>query len=188
MAPSIRACAHQLIELVDKVGDDVRAKEDAINDAMRELLALPGLDTMVATPVRADMHSGIGWIYYDGDVRIVRGIMPAGMHLDPHNHGGWNLFGIYRGAVHYRSYRRVDDRSIRYHAELALVEDRVMRDGDVTVLPGPPHDIHSVIGLAPQTTTLLVARGAFAPAREQYFPERNAYLVFEGDGLDAARD
>ena len=187
MAPSIRACAHQLIELVDKVGNDVLAEEAAINDAMRELLALPALDTMVATPVRADTHSGIGWIYYDGDVRIVRGVMPAGMHLYPHNHGGWNLFGVYRGAVHYRSYRRVDDGSIPYHAELALVEDRVMRDGDVTVLPGPPHDIHGVIGLAPSTTTILVARGFFAPAREQYDPDRNTYLVFQGDGLDAVK-
>jgi predicted metal-dependent enzyme (double-stranded beta helix superfamily) len=184
---TIRTCADRIIELLDKVGDDVAAEADAINDAMRDLLALPGLDTMVANPSRNDPHSGLGWIYYDGDVRIVRGTMHAGMILEPHNHGAWNLFGVYRGALHYRSYRRIDDHTIPYYAKLEVVEDRIMRDGDVTVLPGPPADIHGVVGLAPRTVTILVARGQFAPAREQYFPERDAYSLFEGDGLDAVK-
>ena len=187
MPGTIRDCAARIIELLDKVGHDVLAEEAAINDAMRDLLALPGLDTMVANPARSDRNAGLGWLYYDGDVRIVRGTMPAGMALEPHNHGSWNLFGVYRGAVHYRSYRRLDDGRVPFHAHLAPVEDRILRDGDVTVLPGPPDDIHGVIGLAPSTTTILVARGTFAPAREQYYPDRDAYLVFEGDGLDATK-
>lgn len=187
MTGSIRECAARIIELLDKVDDDVLAEEHAINDAMRDLLALPGLDTMVANPTRSPQHAGLGWIYYDGDVRIVRGTMPAGMRLEPHNHGSWNLFGVYRGAAHYRSYQRIDDGSVPFHAELRPLDDRIMRDGDVTVLPGPPHDIHGVIGLAPLTTTILVARGCFSPRREQYYPEHNAYLVFEGDGLDAVK-
>ena len=187
MAGSIRECAARIIELLDKVGDDVLAEEAAINDAMRDLLALPGLDTVVAHPARNNQDAALGWLYYDGDVRIVRGTMPAGMNLEPHNHGSWNLFGVYRGAVHYRSYRRLDNATVPFHAELTPVEDRIMRDGDVTVLPGPPDDIHGVVGLAPQSVTILVARGFFSPAREQYFPERSAYLVFQGDGLDAVK-
>ena len=62
-----------------------------------------------------------------------------------------------------------------------------MRAGDVTVLPGPPDDIHSALGLAPHTVTVLVARAPFNPRREQYLPDENAYLVFEGDGLDAVK-
>ena len=57
---TIRSCAARLIELLDKVGDDVLAEEDAINQVMQELLALPGLDTMVATPARNASDSGLG--------------------------------------------------------------------------------------------------------------------------------
>jgi hypothetical protein len=184
---TIRSCAGRLLELLDKVGDDVLAEEAAINEVMQELLALPGLDTISANPVRDASHGGLGWLYYDGDLRIVRGSMPAGMHLAPHNHGSWNLFGVYRGAVRYESYRRLDDGTIPYYAELEPADHRTLRDGDTTVMPGPPHDIHGVLGLAPLSVTVLVARGFFSPAREQYFPERNAYLVFEGDGLDAVK-
>lgn len=187
MTVTIRSCAARLIELLDRVGDDVLAEEDALNETMQSLLALPGLDTMAANPVRDAATGPLGWLYYDGDLRIVRGTMPAGQHLHPHNHGTWNLFGVYRGAVRYESYRRLDDGSVPYHAELEPADHRTLRAGDTTVMPGPPHDIHGVLGLAPLSVTVLVARGFFSPAREQYFPERNAYLVFEGDGLDAVK-
>jgi predicted metal-dependent enzyme (double-stranded beta helix superfamily) len=187
MTGSIRECAARIIELLDKVGDDVLAEEDAINAAMRDLLAIPGLDTMIVNPVRNNTESGLGWIYYDGDVRIVRGTMHPGMNLEPHNHGSWNLFGVYSGALLYKSYRRLDDGSVPFHAKLEIVENRIMRAGDVTVLPGPPDDIHSALGLAPDTVTVLVARAPFNPRREQYLPDEHAYLVFEGDGLDAVK-
>jgi predicted metal-dependent enzyme (double-stranded beta helix superfamily) len=111
--------------------------------------------------------------------------MPAGFIQSPHNHGNWNIFGIYRGAAQYRSYRRLDDRSRPFVADLEVVEDRVMTDGDVTLLPGPPNDIHTVAGLAPMTTSLLVARGPFAAMREQYLPDRHAYYEVEAE--EAAR-
>lgn len=185
MDGSIRRCALRIIELLDKVGDDVLAEEGAINEALGELLEIPGLDTMVATPARSASDAGLGWLYSDGDVRIVRGVVTAGMHLEPHNHGAWNLFGVYRGALHYRSYRRRDDQSVPYYADLEVAEDRIMGAGDVTVLPSPPHDIHEVIGLAPETFTVLVARGPFSPVRQQYYPDRRAYLVHGGDGFGA---
>ena len=183
---TIRSCALALIDVLDACGDDVGSHEKELTVAMEDLLALPGLDEVPATPTRTD-DGVVGWIYYDGDLRIVRGRMAAGMRLEPHDHGEWNLFAVYHGAVHYTSYRRLDDQTVPYHAELEAVEDRVMRDGDVTVMPGPPGDIHGVVALAPMTTTLLVARGAFLPTRRQYLPEQNTYLEFEGDGLDATK-
>lgn len=184
---TMRALAGRLIEVLDECGDDVASREQDLADAMAAVLALPDLDTRVANPVGdADgAEPFTGWLYNDGDVRIVRGRMPAGMRLEPHNHGTWNLFGVYRGAVNYTSYRRLDDASVPYRAELEVAEDRVMGAGDVTVLPGPPHDIHGVIGLAPITTTVLVARGTFSPVREQYLPEHGCYIRFEGDGRGA---
>jgi hypothetical protein len=60
-----------------------------------------------------------------------------------------------------------------------------MTDGDVTLLPAPPDDIHAVAALAPMTISLLVARGPFAAVREQYLPDRHAY--YEVDAEAAAR-
>jgi len=69
--------------------------------------------------------------------------------------------------------------------DLEVATNRVMTDGDVTVLPAPPHDIHAVTALAPRTTTLLVARGPFSAVRRQYLPELGAYR--ELPAFEAAR-
>ena len=181
---TLRDCALHLIELLDKVGDDVLAKEMELAEAVGNVLALPDLETVNANPSLTAIdpsRASAGWLYQDGDVRIVRGNVPVGMVQQPHNHGGWNLFGVYRGAVKYRSYRRLDDGSVPYFADLEVAEDRIMTDGDVSVLPGPPHDIHAVMGLAPMTTTVLVARGSFDEIREQYIPEHRCYTHERGD-------
>ena len=174
---AVRQGALRLIEILDEVGDDICSAEKEIVEVMGDLLAIPGLDEVPASPVAASPsdRTSTGWLYYDCDLRIVRGRMPAGFIQSPHNHGSWNIFGIYRGAAHYRSYRRLDDRSQRYLADLEVAEDRVMTDGDITLLPAPPDDIHTVAALAPVTTSLLVARSHFSAIREQYLPERHTY-------------
>jgi predicted metal-dependent enzyme (double-stranded beta helix superfamily) len=175
---AVRDGAVRLVEILDEVGDDICSAEKEITAVMADLLAIPGLDEITASPSGASSPSdrtSTGWIYYDCDLRIVRGRMPAGFVQSPHNHGSWNIFGIYRGAAHYRSYRRLDDRSQRYVADLEVAEDRVMTDGDITLLPAPPDDIHTVAALAPVTTSLLVARSQFSAIREQYLPDRHTY-------------
>jgi predicted metal-dependent enzyme (double-stranded beta helix superfamily) len=174
----VRESVGRLIELLDEVGDDICSKEKEITSIMQDLLSVPGLDEVTTNPTWTEAGSApasTGWLYYDCDVRVVRGRMAAGFAQTPHNHGSWNIFGIYRGAVHYRSYRRLDDRSRPHVADLEVAEDRVMVDGDVTLLPAPPDDIHAVSALAPVTTSLLVARGPFDAVREQYLPDLRAY-------------
>lgn len=181
---TVRDCALRLIELLDKVGDDVLVKEKELAEAVGHLLAVPDFETVNADPSPTASVPGqarVAWLYQDGDVRIIRGHVPVGMAQEPHNHGSWNLFGVHSGAVKYRSYRRLDDRSVPYFAELEVAEDRIMTDGDVSILPGPPHDIHAVMGLAPMTTTVLVARGAFDALREHYVPEQRCYTKRPGD-------
>jgi predicted metal-dependent enzyme (double-stranded beta helix superfamily) len=169
------------------VGDDVTAAEGEVEAIMKELLLVEWLDDVDATPAGGDADDDVstGWLYQDADLRIVRGRMRAGFSQEPHDHGSWNIFAVYRGACHYRAYRRLDDGSRPYRADLEVVTDRVMTDGDVTVLPGPPHDIHAVTALAPRTTTLLVARGRFSATRRQYLPELGAYR--ELPAFEAAR-
>jgi predicted metal-dependent enzyme (double-stranded beta helix superfamily) len=173
----VRTAATRLLDVLDRVGDDVLAAEGEIEAIMKELLVVEWLDDVNATPAGDDTDDEVatGWLYQDGDLRIVRGRMRAGFSQEPHDHGAWNIFAVYRGACHYRAYRRLDDGSRPYRADLDVATDRVMTDGDVTVLPGPPHDIHAVTALAPRTTTLLVARGPFSPVRHQYLPELGAF-------------
>src|ERR1044071_7823881 len=110
---AVRTCATVLLEIHDEVGDDVMRKEKEIIAAMQDLLAVPGLDTVLANPSSpaAGGPFSTGWLYYDCDLRITRGIVDAGFVQRPHNHGTWNILGVYRGAMHYRSYERLDDGS-----------------------------------------------------------------------------
>lgn len=187
-ATAIRDCAGRFLEVLDDVGDDVLRREKDLAIIMGDLLALDGLDTVVASPpgaMQGQSKFDTGWLYYDSELRIVRGTMPGGFAQKPHNHGSWNLFGVYRGGLHYRSYRRLDDGNEPYRADLEIAEDRVMTDGEVTILPAPPHDIHAITALASSTVTLLVARGSFSPVRQQYIPELHAY--YDNDATAAAQ-
>jgi predicted metal-dependent enzyme (double-stranded beta helix superfamily) len=190
VSAALRDLTRRLIDVLDEAGADVERRGDELVDVTRNILALPGLDTVVANPAWSggtEEGAATGWLYQDGDVRIVRGTLPAGFTLPPHNHGGWNIFGVYRGAVKYTSYRRLDDRSTKWFAELGVAEDRIMSDGDVTVLPGPPHDIHTITGLAPLTTTVLIARGRFDEVREHYLPSERCYVLRAGDARGQVR-
>ena len=186
LGPAVRACALGLVAVLDEVGDDLPSAAKEIQRLMEDLLAVPGLDRVVGTPQwtgEDDLSASTAWLYYDCGLRITRGRVPAGWIQQPHNHGAWNIFGVYRGAVHYRSYRRLDDRSRPFVAELEIDEDRVMAPGDVTILPAPPHDVHAVSGLAGSSVTVLVAPGPrFSDRREIYLPEQRAYYEGTGDG------
>jgi predicted metal-dependent enzyme (double-stranded beta helix superfamily) len=187
---TLRDLTLDLIEALDKAGDDVEGHADILVARTQEILRLPALDEAVANPAWSEPTTGgpaTGWLYQDGDIRIVRGTMPAGFTLPPHNHGSWNIFGVYRGAVKYTSYRRLDDRTQSYHADLAVAEDRIMTDGDVTILPPPPHDVHTVTGLAELTTTLLIARGRFSDVREHYLVDDHCFVLRPGDARGYTR-
>lgn len=184
---ALRAAAARLIEILDEVGDDVLAAEGEIATVMQALLAEDWLDDVSVSAISGGGGDEVatGWLYNDSDLRIVRARMRAGFSQEPHDHGAWNIFAVYRGAAHYRSFRRLDDGSEPYRAALEVAEDRVMTGGEVSVLPAPPDDIHAVTALAPLTTTLLVARGQFNPVRRQYLPELGVYR--EVPAAEAAR-
>ncbi|TML09042.1 MAG: hypothetical protein E6G39_16935 [Actinobacteria bacterium] len=179
---SVRDAMTKLIAVLDEVGDDLLSAEKEIVVAMQDLMTIPGLDAVATQSNTGQVAPGkptTGLLYYDGEYRLVRGMMPAGFAQKPHNHGSWNILSVYRGAMHYRSYRRLDNRDQPYVADLEVAEDRVMGEGDVTVLPAPPHDIHATAGLAPMTVSFLVARQQFGAMREQYLPELKSYYVVD---------
>src|SRR5262249_30546930 len=100
---AVREHARQLIEVLDEIGDDVLRKEKEIIAIMQSLLDVPGIDPVLANPSAAAAGGpfSTGWIYYDCDLRVTRGIIDAGFVQRPHNHGTWNILGVYHGAMHY---------------------------------------------------------------------------------------
>jgi predicted metal-dependent enzyme (double-stranded beta helix superfamily) len=171
----VRELAGRLIDVLDEVGNAVETAEKELTAIMEDILALPDIEARSALRSSGDGPFSTGWLYYDGDLRILTGLVPAGFVQKPHNHGTWNLFGVAKGAMHYRSFQRLDDRSQPNFADLQTSEDRILRAGDVTVLPGPPHDIHATAGLVDATVTVLVSRQQFNAVREQYLPELKSY-------------
>jgi predicted metal-dependent enzyme (double-stranded beta helix superfamily) len=138
---------------------------------------------------RPGRHTGTTWwLHYDGQLMVVAAVMAAGEVVPPHNHGNWNVTGVWRGAVHYTGYHRRDDRSVDLVADLAVAERRVVRAGQAVFCPPPPDDIHEVVSLEEGTLTVLVAP-PFADVREYYLPERGCYVRrrggAEGPGVPA---
>ena len=71
---------------------------------------------------------------------------PTGLYRPPHDHGrGWVAYGVLRGELEMRTYRRVHD--LRGGAYLVQRESFTLRPGDVRVfLPGDIHDTRCLSG------------------------------------------
>lgn len=63
-----------------------------------------------------------------------------------HSHGSWGVIGVYKGRDRYQVWRRNDAGHGDGHAEVELIEERLLGPGDVVVLPPPPQDIHAQQG------------------------------------------
>jgi predicted metal-dependent enzyme (double-stranded beta helix superfamily) len=101
---------------------------------------------------------------------------PAGTRVPVHNHGTWEAVGVHRGAVKCRLYERRDSLDRQYYADLEVIEDRVMRSGDLSLRPPPAHNVHGFTALNDDTVIIAVVGGNFAPIRQYYTPEEKFYI------------
>ena len=76
-----------------------------------------------------------------------------------HNHNSWAIVGVYRGRDRYQIWRRSDAGSGAGHAQVELIEERVLEPGDVAIVPAPPQDIHAQQGFAGEVAYELVLFG-----------------------------
>ncbi|HMM43393.1 MAG TPA: hypothetical protein PKA95_15985 [Thermomicrobiales bacterium] len=77
-----------------------------------------------------------------------------------HSHGSWGVIGVYQGRDQYQVWRRLDGGDGHGHAEVELVEERILEPGDAVVLPAPPQDIHAQQGYGGEPTYEFVLFGA----------------------------
>jgi predicted metal-dependent enzyme (double-stranded beta helix superfamily) len=172
---SARDCAAELIALLDRHPDDLEAVARAAVAPVQRLLARPDLLTLGVE--RAANHAGQSlYLYYDFDLNITVSSLTPGVAIPVHDHGTWELVGVYRGGIRHTLYRRVDDRSTPGEARLEVIEERDLRPPDVVAAIPPLADIHGFTALRPGTYILAVVGGRYKPIRRYYDPESNTYL------------
>jgi predicted metal-dependent enzyme (double-stranded beta helix superfamily) len=171
----VRQCASTLLDCLGRTkGDPVPCREE-IQAAIQRLLKQPFL--FQAGQKRPSAHADAAcMLYFDPGLMIAMAQSHSGQTETPHNHGVWLATAVYEGEVLYRGFERVDDRSRMGHADLRIVEDRVLRAGDVALTPPPPHDIHETVSLT-QNTMMVVTGGNFAVLRDYYDVKEKRYAT-----------
>jgi predicted metal-dependent enzyme (double-stranded beta helix superfamily) len=172
---SIRQCAQDLIRLLAANQNNLAKAEQEAIPYLQRLMERPDLFELGVK--REGNHTGESlWLYYDYDLSIMTARMPKGTAVPVHNHGTWEVVGVYRGAIKYTMYERVDDGSQRFYSDLKVVEDRIMRPVDVSICPPPPHDLHGFTALTDETYIVAVVGGPYAPVREYHNPAEHYYI------------
>ena len=94
-------------------------------------------------------------IYVDETLTVSVVVWEAGSGAPPHNHNTWALIGVVEGNEQNTNYKRIDDGSSPWFANLETREV-------VNIFPGessfilPPNDIHSVAIPGPKTVAIHV--------------------------------
>ncbi|HLT18491.1 MAG TPA: hypothetical protein VKZ96_03460 [Thermomicrobiales bacterium] len=96
-------------------------------------------------------------------------------HMTPiHSHGSWGIVGVHKGTDLYQEWRRLDDGHGAGPARIELVDERVLRPGDVAIVPPPPQDIHAQQGYGGETCYefVLFGKNVMQLPRLYFDPER----------------
>jgi len=82
----------------------------------------------------------------DSGLTLVRARFGPESMTPIHSHGSWGVIGVYKGKDRYQVWERKDDGHGDGHADVEMVEERILGPGDVVILPAPPQDIHAQQG------------------------------------------
>jgi predicted metal-dependent enzyme (double-stranded beta helix superfamily) len=172
---AIRECAQSLMKLFESSSREEPILREAILTATRPLVDRPDL-TSLGVKRQGNFVNNSKFIYYDGQLEITLNQMPNGIRFPPHDHGTCESLLMYSGRLAHTVYKRVDDGRRPEHADLEIIEDRVLERGDITVMV-PPIEIHSFMGLTDDTFLLTVVDGKLKSDRHFYDLETHSYSV-----------
>jgi predicted metal-dependent enzyme (double-stranded beta helix superfamily) len=167
--------------------DSPEAACDAIRPRFAELLADPTwLPDELAAPVPGSgMGGGIGqWLLYragDESLSLFALVVPSCSSTPVHDHLAWGLVGLYRGEQDEEIYARDGD-------ELALVERRALRPGDLYALFPPHDDIHRVTTTSADTSISihLLTNDTGCTWRHVYDPDTGSQEAFRSGYANVA--
>lgn len=174
---SARDCAWELIHLLPKRGEGLERFASEAVPHIQRLLARP--DLLVLGVDRVTNHGDVAsaYLYYDFDFHIIVGSHPrVGATIPVHDHGTWEILAVYRGEIEHTLYRQVGDTSRPGHAELEVVESRLVGPMDVVAALPPDTEIHGFTITKPDTHVVVVVGGHFKPIRRYFEPETSSYL------------
>lgn len=172
---AIRECAQKLMRLFESSSREEPILRQGILAAARPLLERPDL-TSLGVKRQGNFVNNSKFIYYDGQLEITLNQMPNGIRFPAHDHGTCEANMIYSGRLAHTVYKRIDDGTRPEHADLAVIDDRVLEAGDISVMV-PPVEIHSFMGLSDDTFILTVVDGRLSANRHFYDLETHSYSV-----------
>ena len=172
---TVRRCAREISDALETI-DDFDSLTASTGASLVKLMERPDL-LCNAFPVRT--HRIPIWLLYcDAELTLLIGREEAHVTVPIHDHGTWEMLGIYRGKIDHSRYERLDSgEEAGSHAELREVERRTMERGETVLLPKPPHDIHSFTALADDTLVLAVIPGWYPGYRRYFDLETNSYFM-----------
>jgi predicted metal-dependent enzyme (double-stranded beta helix superfamily) len=99
-----------------------------------------------------------------------------------HSHSTWGVVGVYAGRDRHQAWKRCDAGTGAGHAQIELLEERVLVPGDVVLIPHPPQDIHAQQGEGePAYEFVLFGRNAMVIPRLIFDPaQQHAREVIPG--------
>jgi predicted metal-dependent enzyme (double-stranded beta helix superfamily) len=168
-------CARDIYTALEAHQGNMPAAQREVVSILRRLAGEKDL-LEIGLPRESSHGTEGSWLYWDSEIGIFSARFPHGVVVPVHNHGTWEIVGVYEGELDYRSYRRLDDGSREGYAELEVVEDRVLRPGDFAVVPLPPHDIHGFHPRNGDMSIIGVVSGDFAEERLYFDPDQRSYI------------
>ena len=171
----LRDCAWKLISAFERHAGEHFQLREAIKDATQPLLERADLESL-GVKRQGNFVANSKFLYYDGALEMTLNEMPPGKQFPAHDHGTCEALVIYAGKLAHTVYERVDNGSHQGHAELKVIDDRVLQQGDITIMM-PPIEIHSFKALTPGTFVLTVVQGKIKADRHFYQPEDGTYTI-----------
>lgn len=174
---ALRAAATATARILEANGGDPARDTEAMQRALAPLVGRHERLFEGALHRPSSLMARSRVIYFDPDMTFILSCGDTSVNTGLHNHGVWNILFICAGSMDFQSCRRHDDLSRDGYADLTVVQDNVVRPGELGVAGVPPHDIHAVRILEPETWILTVAPGHADQLRQFYDPETKSYSV-----------
>lgn len=165
-APSDAVLVERIVPLLGRLLDQERASGEVIPPKFKQ--PRPGQYAQYL------LHKAA-----DESVCVVSVVWPHGQASPIHDHGTWGVVGLLQNEERETSYRRIDDGNREEYAELQVVDTRVLRPGEITVIL-PPNDIHRVENAGNDTAISIHIYGkdiGMLP-RRVFDPERKSLKTF----------
>jgi predicted metal-dependent enzyme (double-stranded beta helix superfamily) len=179
--PSVQAFIDDVKQILAEHGDG-DAGLARVADRMREMVHDPDLTRDDGAPVGNVHHGRQSPPLYTDDtgLTLVRARFDPDHNTPIHNHFTWGVVGVYRGTDQYQVWRRLDDGDGAGYAEVEMVEEKVLKPGDVEIIPHPPQDIHAQQGAGEDTFEfVLFGTNAMTGPRLYFDPEAKTATLVE---------